>query len=233
MVSLAGESQNFDGNGSYVRIQAGGAVSPSRPRPCRSRPGRSTRPPASSRSARARRSRPKPPVQAEREVPHAAGAEPERRGDRGRPVMRQIKKQAPVFVAILFLFVIALGIGGYILSNQRFYLPGWVPVLGTDFYTVEGRAADRPGRCPGAGPDREHRRGQDRRGRLGRARGGQGRRRAADQGRVQADLPRRHGAAAPEDRPQGHVPGARPRQQARGRRFPRAGACAWRTRSPT
>jgi phospholipid/cholesterol/gamma-HCH transport system substrate-binding protein len=26
MVSLAGESQNFDGNGSYVRIQAGGGV---------------------------------------------------------------------------------------------------------------------------------------------------------------------------------------------------------------
>ena len=26
MVSLAGESQNFDGNGSYVRIQAGGGA---------------------------------------------------------------------------------------------------------------------------------------------------------------------------------------------------------------
>jgi phospholipid/cholesterol/gamma-HCH transport system substrate-binding protein len=28
MVSLAGESQNFDGNGSYVRIQAGGGQFP-------------------------------------------------------------------------------------------------------------------------------------------------------------------------------------------------------------
>ena len=49
---------------------------------------------------------PEAALQAEREVPHAAGAGPERRADRGRPVMRQIKKQAPVFVAILFLFVI-------------------------------------------------------------------------------------------------------------------------------
>ncbi len=49
-------------------------------------------------------------------------------------MMRQIKKQLPVFVALLALLVLSLGIGGYILSNQRFYLPAWVPVLGTDFY---------------------------------------------------------------------------------------------------
>ena len=46
---------------------------------------------------------------------------------------RQIKKQAGVFVSILVLFVGAMGIAGYILSNQRFYLPAWVPVIGTDF----------------------------------------------------------------------------------------------------
>ena len=66
-------------------------------------------------------------------------------------MMRQIKKQAPVFVAILFLFVIALGIGGYILSNQRFYLPGWVPVLGSEFYTVEAELQTGQAVVPGQG----------------------------------------------------------------------------------
>jgi phospholipid/cholesterol/gamma-HCH transport system substrate-binding protein len=66
-------------------------------------------------------------------------------------VIRQIKKQAPVFVAILFLFVIALGIGGYILSNQRFYLPAWVPFVGTDFYTVKAELPTAQAVVPGQG----------------------------------------------------------------------------------
>ena len=60
------------------------------------------------------------------------------------------------------------GVAGYILSNQRFYLPAWVPGIGTDFYEVEGRARDGAGRRPGPGPDREHRRRQGRRDRQGR-----------------------------------------------------------------
>ena len=50
---------------------------------------------------------------------------------------RQIRKQLRVFVALLFLLVGALGIAGYILSNQRFYLPAGVPLIGTDFYDVK------------------------------------------------------------------------------------------------
>ena len=69
-----------------------------------------------------------------------------------------------MFAAIIVLFVVAIGIAGYILSNQRFYLPAWVPVVGTDFYDGQGRAADRPGRRSGPGPDGEHRRRQGRRG---------------------------------------------------------------------
>ena len=64
---------------------------------------------------------------------------------------RQIKKQAPVFVAILVLFVTSLGIAGYILSNQRFYLPAWVPVLGTDFYTVKAELPTGQAVVPGQG----------------------------------------------------------------------------------
>ena len=64
---------------------------------------------------------------------------------------RQIKKQAPVFVAILVLFVTSLGVAGYILSNQRFYLPAWVPVLGTDFYTVKAELPTGQAVVPGQG----------------------------------------------------------------------------------
>jgi len=66
-------------------------------------------------------------------------------------VIRQIKKQARVFVAILFLFVVALGIGGYILSNQRFYLPAWVPFAGSDFYTVKAELPTGQAVVPGQG----------------------------------------------------------------------------------
>ena len=64
---------------------------------------------------------------------------------------RQIKKHAPVFVAIIVLFILAVGIGGYILSNQRFYLPAWVPVIGTDFYTVKAELQTGQAVVPGQG----------------------------------------------------------------------------------
>ncbi|HYP47831.1 MAG TPA: MlaD family protein [Thermoleophilaceae bacterium] len=66
-------------------------------------------------------------------------------------MIRQIKKQASVFVAILVLLVLALGIGGYILSNQRFYLPKEVPVLGTDFYRVKAEFQTGQAVVPGQG----------------------------------------------------------------------------------
>jgi phospholipid/cholesterol/gamma-HCH transport system substrate-binding protein len=66
-------------------------------------------------------------------------------------VRRQIRKQLPVFVAILFLFVGALAIAGYILSHQRFYLPAWFPVLGTDFYEVKAELPTGQAVVPGQG----------------------------------------------------------------------------------
>ncbi len=64
---------------------------------------------------------------------------------------RQIKKHASVFVAILLMLVLALGVGGYILSNQRFYLPAWVPLVGTDFYEVEAELQTGQAVVPGQG----------------------------------------------------------------------------------
>ena len=64
---------------------------------------------------------------------------------------RQIREQLPVFVAILFLLVLSLGIGGYILSNQRFYLPAWVPVLGTEFFMLNAEFQTAKSVTPGQG----------------------------------------------------------------------------------
>ena len=56
-----------------------------------------------------------------------------------------------MFVALLFLLVVSLGIAGYILSNQRFYLPAWVPVIGTDFYEVKAELPTAQAVVPGQG----------------------------------------------------------------------------------
>src|SRR6478609_10443161 len=45
-----------------------------------------------------------------------------------------IRKHRSDFIALFFMFVVALGVTGYILSQERFHLPKWVPVLGSDFY---------------------------------------------------------------------------------------------------
>ena len=148
-----------------------------------------------------------------------------------RAMRRAIRKHLRDFIAIIFLVIVAAGIGGYILSNQRFYLPAWVPGIGSDFYT--SRRSSRPARRSSRpGPDGQHRRRQGRRHRRGRARGRRGRRRAEDPGQVQADLPRRDDAPAPEDRAEGHVRRARP-GHAGGRRVPEGGRIGLARRCPT
>ena len=49
------------------------------------------------------------------------------------------------------MVVVAAGVAGYILSNQRFYLPAWVPVVGTDFYEVEAELETAQAVVPGQG----------------------------------------------------------------------------------
>jgi phospholipid/cholesterol/gamma-HCH transport system substrate-binding protein len=66
-------------------------------------------------------------------------------------VIRQIKKQLPVFVAIICLLVGALAVTTYLLSQQRFYLPAWVPLIGTDFYEVKAELPTAQAVVPGQG----------------------------------------------------------------------------------
>ena len=46
---------------------------------------------------------------------------------------RAIQKHLRDFLAIVAIAVVAVLVGGYILSNQRFYAPSWVPLIGSDF----------------------------------------------------------------------------------------------------
>jgi phospholipid/cholesterol/gamma-HCH transport system substrate-binding protein len=66
-------------------------------------------------------------------------------------VKTQIRKYWKNFTAIIVLAVIALGVGGVILGHQRFYLPHWVPVLGSDFVDYKAAFTTAQSITPGQG----------------------------------------------------------------------------------
>jgi phospholipid/cholesterol/gamma-HCH transport system substrate-binding protein len=66
-------------------------------------------------------------------------------------VKRAIKNHLRDFVALAVLLLIGLGVSAYILSNQRLYLPKWVPGVGTDFYTVNAEFSTAQAVVPGQG----------------------------------------------------------------------------------
>jgi phospholipid/cholesterol/gamma-HCH transport system substrate-binding protein len=64
---------------------------------------------------------------------------------------KAIRDHLPDFAAACVLFILALGVAGYILSNQRFYLPGWVPVVGTNFFKLNAEFSTAQAVVPGQG----------------------------------------------------------------------------------
>ncbi|MEA2418646.1 MAG: phospholipid/cholesterol/gamma-HCH transport system substrate-binding protein [Thermoleophilaceae bacterium] len=66
-------------------------------------------------------------------------------------MIRQIKKQLPVFVSLIVLLVGAMGVTAYLLSHQRFYLPAWVPGIGADFYVIKAELPTAQAVVPGQG----------------------------------------------------------------------------------
>ncbi len=62
-----------------------------------------------------------------------------------------IRKHRWDFIAMVMIFVIALGVGGYILGHQRFYLPKWVPLVGTDFVDYKAELSTAQSVTPGQG----------------------------------------------------------------------------------
>ena len=62
-----------------------------------------------------------------------------------------IRKHYRDFLFIVGIVLLSAGVGGYILSNQRFHLPKWVPALGSDFVSYKAELATSQSVTPGQG----------------------------------------------------------------------------------
>ena len=62
-----------------------------------------------------------------------------------------IRKHTKDFIAILALGIAAFAVGAFILSHQRFYLPHWVPVIGSDFVDYQAEMSTAQAFTPGQG----------------------------------------------------------------------------------
>jgi phospholipid/cholesterol/gamma-HCH transport system substrate-binding protein len=66
-------------------------------------------------------------------------------------VKRAISKNLKEFLAIIGLALIAAFVGGYILTQQRLTLPGWVPGIGTEFTQYKAALSTAQAVTPGQG----------------------------------------------------------------------------------
>jgi len=66
---------------------------------------------------------------------------------------RAIRAHWKDFTAIIVLLVVAIAVGGYILSHQRLYLPDWVPVIGSDFVDRKLELSSAQAITPGQGQE--------------------------------------------------------------------------------
>ncbi len=73
----------------------------------------------------------------------------EHHGERG--LLDQIERYRTAFISIVAMVVIALFVGGYILSNERLSLPNWVPVIGKSYFTLKGEFQTGQAITPGQG----------------------------------------------------------------------------------
>lgn len=66
-------------------------------------------------------------------------------------IQKAMKRYGVHLTAIVLLVVSSLAIATYVLDHQRLYLPKWVPILGTDFYTVNAQFSSARAVMPGQG----------------------------------------------------------------------------------
>jgi len=66
-------------------------------------------------------------------------------------VKRAIKNHLRDFVALTVLIMVGIGVSAFILSNQRLYLPSWVPGVGKSFYKVKAEFSTAQAVVPGQG----------------------------------------------------------------------------------
>ena len=159
MVGLSGESQNFDGNG-IVHALPG-----RRRRAAASPPDRSASAAercSATRTAKPLGTRPAPGREAAVQPNVAVLQEPAARTSNDAPigsraVKTPIQKHLRDFLAIIFLSSSASGVAGYILSNERFYLPAGCRSSAPTSTRSTPSSRPRQAVVPGPGPDGEHR----------------------------------------------------------------------------
>ncbi len=66
-------------------------------------------------------------------------------------VRDQIERYRTAFISIVVMIVLAAAVGGYILAHENLKLPGWVPVLGRNFYTLKADFQTAQAVTPGQG----------------------------------------------------------------------------------
>jgi phospholipid/cholesterol/gamma-HCH transport system substrate-binding protein len=66
-------------------------------------------------------------------------------------VRTAIRKHLPDFLAILGLLVVAVAVSSVILGKQRLHPPGWVPVIGQDFFAMNAEMSTAQAVTPGQG----------------------------------------------------------------------------------
>jgi phospholipid/cholesterol/gamma-HCH transport system substrate-binding protein len=69
----------------------------------------------------------------------------------GLGVRDQIRRYRTAFIAVVSMIVFAAFVGGYILSHENLKLPGWVPVLGKNYFTLKGNFVTAQAVTPGQG----------------------------------------------------------------------------------
>jgi phospholipid/cholesterol/gamma-HCH transport system substrate-binding protein len=73
------------------------------------------------------------------------------RHEGGLSVREQISRYQKAFIAVVAMIVIAAAVGGYILAHENLKLPGWVPVLGRNWFTLKGEFQTAQAVTPGQG----------------------------------------------------------------------------------
>ena len=76
---------------------------------------------------------------------------PDHSHEGGLSVRDQIERYRTAFIAVVTMVVIAAAVGGYILAHENLKLPGWVPVLGHNYYTLKAEFQTAQAVTPGQG----------------------------------------------------------------------------------
>jgi phospholipid/cholesterol/gamma-HCH transport system substrate-binding protein len=69
----------------------------------------------------------------------------------GLSVREQIERYRTAFIAVVTMILIAVAVGGYVLSHENLKLPGWFPFLGKSYYTLKAEMQTAQALTPGQG----------------------------------------------------------------------------------